>query len=253
MACSRCGQAASDAYLCKTCVETWRTALAQLAGLAADADSYRARVRTSWAPGRTGRSAQTLLPYDARIAPALTRVEAACEFYRGPDVPLARRARAAAGQTQRGATRPDAPEFCERAVEALKFFLKTIDAPPEMSYFGVCAAEGCAASLYVALEEISTYVACPRCGRQYLVADRRVELAAATQDYLATVKEIKRLLKVTLGSSVSEQSIRRMVEKGTLVNHGHRATYDQSGRLRKAAVYRIGDVFEILRRGHSVS
>lgn len=228
MECTRCGRSVGEgSYLCSVCEGLRQNTLALSAEAVRDADSYRARQRTSWASGQIGHSAETALPYDARVTPAVERIVSVVK-------PLTELA-----------TRPSAALDLEAALAAVHWFQKIIDSPPEVTYFGNCDADDCIAALYVPVELVSTYVVCPRCGHQYLVADRRAQLAAAARSYLATVKEISRLMGITLGKPVSEQTIRRFVDRGLLSNCGHRASYDALGRLRRSALYRVGDVLAL--------
>jgi hypothetical protein len=121
--------------------------------------------------------------------------------------------------------------------------MKIVDSPAEQLYYGACPAEGCGHALYVSAEEAGSYLQCPRCKAQHSVAHLQRQLASRVRDHLATCKEASRLMR-TLGKPVSEQAIRRLVDKGLITPHGKQQSYDSLGRLRSAALYRIGDVLD---------
>lgn len=89
----------------------------------------------------------------------------------------------------------------------------------------------------------STWVRCPECGRTWDAADRRAVMRRESEDRVAPVRVLARIV-VGLTDEVSEERLIRRIEKWVdrkqLTAAGHRYL---DGRLR--TVYRIGDVIAL--------
>jgi hypothetical protein len=109
-----------------------------------------------------------------------------------------------------------------------------IDRAPELSFAGACVE--CAAPLYVAAG--AAVVRCPTagCAASYDLTGRRAFLLDAARDYVLTAAELRRALPAW-GAPLNDSTLRSWRARGRL-----RPAGEVAGR----AVYRIGDVLDLL-------
>lgn len=257
--CPRCSRTCPEsAFTCGTCADAASADLLQIGDFLAWADDKRARFGSRSAVGKGTPSAETPLPYDPRVTKVTTPVEAGIVLMAGkvaheaalvvPAVKvwlLSDVAEWLAHQTGHLTRLHWSPEAFDQIKGWRGTLERLYDHPPEKVYLGRCNAHTdygpCPASLYVEATE-AAHANCPTCGTAHDVEGRRAELVAGVEDYLGTVKEISRLLRLTLGDDVSERMIRGMVDHGLVFRRGERTEMDVLGRRRDSYLLRIGDV-----------
>jgi hypothetical protein len=122
---------------------------------------------------------------------------------------------------------------------------RAVDLAAEKVFVGMCSyrevddQEPCPEELMA--KRSSLLVRCRTCGTEYSVEERRKVLRDAVEDVLATPAEISRAVQ-WLGEAVRLDQITRWVQAERLVEKGH----VMQGK-RRMALYRIGDVIELLK------
>lgn len=257
-----CSRPVKDAFVCKECAATAADNLAHIADLAQHADEKRARYGSNWKTGTIGRAAETPLPYDPRVSRVLDPIRVSlhgtariiledCDEEDDGTSPIADSVSSVAtwlvqftDWLRRQAVGPE--EFASIGA-ASKALFALFDRPPETVYVGTCGdqteAGTCPESLYV--DPDASAVRCSRCKAVHDVDVRRDQLADQVEEYLGTAREISALCRIQFGDDVSTAMIRGYVRHGLLQPKGERAVMTLTG-LRKATVYRIGDVREIV-------
>lgn len=247
--CELCDRPAPNAFACKTCAETARQHLTDIADLAIYLDGKRARTGTNWKFGTIGRAATAPLPYDPRVSwvadPINQALRHTISLFRAKpfeDTIPAIALWLIAGCDWLRST-PNGPEefmMFERARTGL-FLL--FDRPPDTHYIGPCGTttdtKRCEQDLYI--EQGLTALLCPNCSTLHQVSDRQEELAASVANYLGTSKEISALCRHQFGDDVSPAMIRGYHHRGTIAIKGTRMVDTPAG-VREADLYRIGDV-----------
>lgn len=258
-ACPRCSRVMKgDAFACTECANTARTDLHTIAEFLPWCDDKRARRRSRLFIGSHIANAEQGLPFDPRVTRTLdpirnnltTWARLVLDESEGPTEPgddLTGITLWLAGNCDWIATkRPWAHEaFTSFEANALAL-TRLFDRPPDKIYVGSCRADSgeyeCREALYA--DSGASYVACPRCGTQHDVYERRQQLAGAVDSYLGTAREISRLLRLTLGEYVNERMIRAYARHGLIQPRGTRREYDKHGRPHDATLWRIGAVRE---------
>jgi hypothetical protein len=160
--------------------------------------------------------------------------------------------------------RPEGPGKIGTLTDLATRGRRVIDRGADGDYAGRCWAPkltedgsevDCQAELYA--RPGAAYVDCRQCGTSFDVRERRVWMLARCRDYDATAAEAARALSA-LGREVKVERIRQWAHRGRLVAHGWLPTgvwepvLDEDGqptgedRERLAALYRIGDVEQLL-------
>lgn len=144
---------------------------------------------------------------------------------------------------------PEAGETFDQLDRILGDLLALFDNPPPALFLGECKAEfedgECTESLYLDRDKItSDTIACPHCGIEHDVTERRQVLMDGVNDYLGTAKEISHLLRNIGGRDVSVKMIYSYASHGMLTAYGRRREYDKTGRPRDVTLYNIGQVRE---------
>lgn len=125
-----------------------------------------------------------------------------------------------------------------------------VDRPEDRLYAGPCGAtrngengpERCARRLWAGLEQSA--LRCPACGTTHIVADRQALMLSAASGMDLTAPEIASALTLMLRRRVSASTIRSWAHRGQLAAQGR----DVADR----ALYRVGDVLELVRRGEPI-
>ena len=124
---------------------------------------------------------------------------------------------------------------------------RAVDRPEDRLYAGPCGAttqgelgpQRCARRLWAGLEQSA--IRCPACGTTHIVADRQALMLSAASGMDLTAPEIASALTLMLRRRVSASSIRSWAHRGQLEARAR----DVADR----ALYRVGDVLELVRRG----
>ena len=133
----------------------------------------------------------------------------------------------------------DGPEAFEDLIGALSGALRAVDRPADRHYAGPCVTAGCAGELYALAGRAA--VACPRCGAEYGVADRRAWLLSEAWGMVATGPDIARALAgEAFGLEVNLSTLRRWASEGKL---------ERVDTVRGRPRYRVGDVVDLLTAG----
>lgn len=144
------------------------------------------------------------------------------------------------------------PELLDQMLDLERCLAQFLDRPPGRWYAGPCTAglqamEAtwlCGAELYAVAGKDT--ITCPECGLSYTTKERRDWLLAAAEDRWETATTIA-LAVTVLGEYDSGETrlvkrINRWVKDGRLARRGHAAWGE-----RTLAVYRVGDVVELVR------
>jgi hypothetical protein len=262
--CSR--KLSADRYVCRECERTARSNLYTIAAFAGWCDSKRARMGSAWSVGGGSRAAEQPVPFDPRVTKVIQPIHndltgwarivwdeapiGADEQSPGLDTSSVAKwlvTHCAWMSTTRHADTAF-PSFESAKVNLENLF----DRPPEKVYLGRCNADTefgpCPESLYKDVDDASGTIACPRCGRDTDVADRREELGEGVENYLGTARELSRLLRLVLGEqATSAKTLWAYAKHGLIQSHGVRFEYDTLGRRREVPTYRVGDVREAAR------
>lgn len=262
--CTKCDRPTRDAYLCTTCTATLKKTLTTIADFALYADDKRARTGSNWRTGTIGRTPEQPLPYDPRVTPIMQEADHALAEAVNLAITHARPAPVKVLVSSRPAARavwltshlaafagqPNGPAVAAR-LDAVKDRLENLfDRPPEQIYLGRCS-DDCIEPLYVDTGHTASITHCPRCKQQHDIRDRRAQLEAGVDAYLATVKEIHRLLAGTFGQDCSTGMIYGLARHGLIQARGKRVEYDKKGEPRQSATYRIGEVRDAINNLHA--
>ncbi len=143
--------------------------------------------------------------------------------------------------------RPEVTECADEMHAAVVAVESVIDRRPELTFYGPCgsveyldgapdpASVPCPADLYG--PEKASELVCESCATKHRVDDVRAYLLEQAHDRLATPVVLSRFL-TAYGVALTDERIRKWVERGQLVAHGT----DASGK----AVYRISEVIDLL-------
>lgn len=144
------------------------------------------------------------------------------------------------------------PQLLDELLNLERRLARFLDRPPARWYAGPCTAglqamEAtwlCGAELYANPDKDT--ITCPECGLSYTVEQRRTWLLAAAEDRLETATTIAQAVTVfgeyDRGETRLVKRIDRWVRDGRLARRGHTRWGD-----RTLAVYRVGDVVELVR------
>lgn len=250
-----CGRPVADAPVCGTCADQAAEALravagdGRLQGLDADLEVTFTRQARIGDGGRRG--SVTPLPWHPGAAESIAEVRAVlvgwCRVLHGdhPDADgawpadtLADMAVWLCARVEALRHHPGGSEAIGEIVDVVARAVRVVDRPPERWYAGVCGApaEGghCEVDLYARAD--AAMIACPVCGTQWDVAERRRWLLDLAEDVLAYPVMIAQALS-NLGTPVTPVMITRWVQAGRLIDHGR----DGAGHR----LYRLGDVIDL--------
>ena len=259
--CPRCDRAMNaDRHACRECAAEVAKALVGAADLVASLNGKRAR-RGSPSFNASSRSAVIPLPYDARVTPVEHAVRNAVggwarivteEHPAHPDAPagLGETCRWIAGYCPWLAKHESAVEAFDELTDACARLDALFEVPPTLISLGQCGAdddEGGTCPAIVEAEPDATQATCRRCGAAVDAQERRKDLVISAGDYLVTIREATRLLKMS-GASVDAKMLRAVVRVVGVRVEGSMPT---PGGGPVADAYRLGalrDAVEVLSR-----
>jgi len=257
-----CGRdAGMDAFACKTCAESAKSDLTQIADFAQHLDDRRARLGSNWKDGTIGRAAEIPLPYDPRVSKVADPISIALHGTARIVIDAGAVILPVSGDIHDVAlwliTRCDwlrrqdvGPEEFATFEKCRSNIVRLFDRPPDRTYIGRCQSDVdgvlCVESLYVETDDkgnpVMANMTCPRCKASHTVADRQEEIKAGVQDYLGTMREISKLCRLMYDDGVSMSMLYLYAERGLMESQGWRMEHDIKGRYRSVSTYRIGDV-----------
>ena len=126
-------------------------------------------------------------------------------------------------------------EAVDEITDAVADARRVVDRPADRLYAGPC---DCGEALYGRMQ--ATYVTCrnTECGSVWDVDERRLWLLRSAEDSLLSMNEIARAV-----GSISPAALYGYIRRGRLLGRGERL---ERGRSRPVALYRLGDVLDIL-------
>lgn len=263
--------APTDAFACKSCADTTRKHLVDMAELLDPhaLDQRRAGVRgISYAHIGGRSSGERPLPYNPRVGEAESLAYGTLfEIWKQlvHDEPSLHeqtpRHPSAAALAAWLATQvmdhlrfmPDCDDYFSDIADKHRAVVRLWDNPPDETFIGSCGAlievEGgvdvtCTEAVYA--ERGRASVKCRRCRSEHDVAARYGELLARCADHLATLKEVAALLAPLHGERVRLRKLNYYVDRGRLKAKGDRPEWMSNGSIRSVSVYRIGDISAIV-------
>ena len=253
----RCSAPIADyRYACETCAAIAKADLTEAAPFLRWLDAKRARVGAIRLD--TGSpSAEQPLPYDARVTaiarPVINSLTTWARLHQEehfdhpqPPVDLAELALWLAGSVEWAASRPWASDAFDEYQAALSEMRRLYDVPPDREAIGECGAD---LGERVCREFLTAEVgaerhACPHCGAEHDVRERRAELIKQAEDISVTVTEAVRLLRIN-GNTIDKRMIHAVIRVvGIPASDGLRQ--DRSGRWQRASLYRLGTLTDAI-------
>lgn len=248
--CSIDGRPASDATICRGCVDQLVGVLRTVPALVDELEvtlSRQARVGTRNGP----RGSETPLPFHLRASVDLETLRDGLRLWAGAvaerrgvalDAPATAGGYAAwlvrwSGEV---AQHPDAAELHGDVLSMAEAARRTVDLPPTLHFVGPC--DECGADLYCGAGASTVACRTEACERTYDVAARRAWLLEAAVDQLRTAAELSRELPWIGGVVIDRKLINQWAVRGKIEKFLPHPR-DPMARPR----FRLGEVLELAR------
>lgn len=252
--CPRCDRPIKgDTYVCRECANGAAKSLTEAAQLVASLNGKRAKRGSPSFEGGS-RSAVIPLPFDARVTPVENAVRNAVggwarivheEHPAHPEPPrgLAKTCMWLAGHCAWLAKHQAAAEAFDELADACARLDSLFEVPPILVSLGRCDepdVEGHPCPQVIEAEQDALQAQCPRCSAIHDAKERRAAMVKAAADYLVTVREASRLLRMS-GLDADVRTLRCIVRVVGLRAEG---TMPTPGGGPAADAYRLGALRE---------
>lgn len=142
---------------------------------------------------------------------------------------------------------PAAAELCDEVTDAIRQARRAVDRPADRVYLGIChyieAEVECLEEVYASPG--ASEARCKVCGITHEVAERRAWLLGRAEDTICTVREAAQMLGEIGHIPVTEQRIRRYIERKRIPLH--RIPDNRSKDITKMAdALRLGDLTAVV-------